>query len=82
LVLKAFEQGGIFIVPHLLWHGTSVFLVSSEGPSHSITSYDKQRDVEDLFCPDPVDLILNYYHNSHILQELETNNDSDSWGFE
>jgi hypothetical protein len=26
---KAFEQGGIFIVPHLLWHGTSVFPVSS-----------------------------------------------------
>jgi hypothetical protein len=25
--LKAFEQGGIFIVPHLLWHGTSVFPV-------------------------------------------------------
>jgi hypothetical protein len=28
--LRAFEQGGIFIVPHLLWHGTSVFPVSSE----------------------------------------------------
>jgi hypothetical protein len=27
--LGAFEQGGIFIVPHLLWHGTSVFPVSS-----------------------------------------------------
>jgi hypothetical protein len=26
-VLKAFEQGGIFIVPHLLWQGTSVFPV-------------------------------------------------------
>jgi hypothetical protein len=24
-VLRAFDQGGIFIVPHLLWHGTSVF---------------------------------------------------------
>ena len=28
LALRAFEQGGIRIVPHLLWHGTSVFLVS------------------------------------------------------
>jgi hypothetical protein len=28
--LRAFEQGGIFIVPHLLWHGASVFPVSSE----------------------------------------------------
>jgi hypothetical protein len=32
--LRAFEQGGIFIVPHLLWHGTSVFPVSSEAPLH------------------------------------------------
>jgi hypothetical protein len=38
--LRAFEQGGIFIVPHLLWHGTSVFPVSSEGPPHSVASYD------------------------------------------
>jgi hypothetical protein len=29
--LRAFEQGGIFIMPHLLWHRTSVFPVSSEG---------------------------------------------------
>jgi hypothetical protein len=35
--LRAFEQGGIFIVPHLLWHGASVFPVSSEGPPHSDT---------------------------------------------
>jgi hypothetical protein len=27
--LKAFE-GGIFNVPHLLWHGTSIFPVSSD----------------------------------------------------
>jgi hypothetical protein len=30
--LRAFEQGGIFIVSHLLWHGAAVFRVSSEGP--------------------------------------------------
>jgi hypothetical protein len=47
--LRAFEQGGIFIVPHLLWHGSSVFLVSSEGPPPSVASYDTQGDVEDLF---------------------------------
>ena len=47
--LKAFEQGGIFIVPHLLWHGASVFPVSSEGPPHSVASYDTRGDVEDLF---------------------------------
>ena len=28
--LMAFEQGGTFIVPHLLWHEASVFVVSSE----------------------------------------------------
>jgi hypothetical protein len=29
--LRAFQQRGIFIIPHLLWHGTLVFPVSSEG---------------------------------------------------
>jgi hypothetical protein len=48
-VLRAFEQGGIFIVPHLLWHGTSVFLVSSEGPPNSFASYDTLCDVDELF---------------------------------
>jgi hypothetical protein len=38
--LRAFEQGGIFIVPHLLWHGTSVFPVSSDGLPHSVASFD------------------------------------------
>ena len=37
--LKVFEHGGIFLVSHLLWHGASVFPVSSEWPPHSITSY-------------------------------------------
>jgi hypothetical protein len=37
--LTAFKQGRIFIVPHLLWRGTSVFPVSSEGPPHSVASY-------------------------------------------
>jgi hypothetical protein len=34
--LKAFEQGGIFIV-------------SSEGPPHLVASYDTHEDVENLF---------------------------------
>jgi hypothetical protein len=46
--LRAFEQGGIFIVPHLLWHGASVFPVSSEGPPHLVAFYDTRGDVEDL----------------------------------
>jgi hypothetical protein len=46
---KGFEQCGIFIVPHLLWHRTSVFQVSSEGPPHSVASCDTREDVEELF---------------------------------
>jgi hypothetical protein len=38
-MLGAFEQGGIFLVPHLLRHEASVFLVSSEGPPHPVASY-------------------------------------------
>jgi hypothetical protein len=47
--LRAFEQGGNFIVPYLLWHGASVFQVSSEGPPHLVALYDTRGDVEDLF---------------------------------
>jgi hypothetical protein len=47
--LRAFEQGGIFIVPHLLWHGASVFPVSSEEPPNLVAFYDTQGGVEDLF---------------------------------
>jgi hypothetical protein len=49
--LRAFEQWGIFIVPHLLWQGTSVFPVSSKGPPNLVASYDTLGDVEDLFEP-------------------------------
>jgi hypothetical protein len=48
-VLRAFEQGGTFIVPHLLLYGTSVFQDSSEGPPHLVAFYDTRGDVEDLF---------------------------------
>jgi hypothetical protein len=47
--LRAFEQGGVFIVSHLLWHGTSVFPVSSERPPQSVAFYDTHGDAEDLF---------------------------------
>jgi hypothetical protein len=46
--------GGIFIVPHLLWHGTSVFLVSSEGPSHSVASFTTHEGMWRINCnPNP-----------------------------
>jgi hypothetical protein len=47
--LRAFEQEGIFIVPHLLLHGTSVFPVSSEGLPYAVAFYDTQGGVENLF---------------------------------
>jgi hypothetical protein len=49
LGVQSFEQEGVFIVPHLLRHGTSVFPVSSEGPPHSVAFYDTKGDVADLF---------------------------------
>jgi hypothetical protein len=51
--LRAFEQGGIFIVPHLLRHGTSVYTVSSERPaptSHSGIRTPDARIIRSL-CP-------------------------------
>jgi hypothetical protein len=47
--LRAFEQGGIFIVPHLQCHEASVFLVTSERPPHAVASYDTHGDVYELF---------------------------------
>jgi hypothetical protein len=47
--LRAFVQGGVFIVSHLLWHEASVFPVSSEGPPNLVASNDTRGDVEDLF---------------------------------
>jgi hypothetical protein len=49
--LRSIEEGGIFIVPHLLRHETSVFPVSSEGSPHSVASYDTREEVENLFSP-------------------------------
>jgi hypothetical protein len=47
--LRAYELGGIFIVSHLLWYGTSVFPVSSEDPQQSVAFYDTHGDAENLF---------------------------------
>jgi hypothetical protein len=50
LALRAFEQDGIFIVPHLQLHGTSVFRSHpKDRPMHLVASYDTRGDVEDLF---------------------------------
>jgi hypothetical protein len=49
--LRAFQQGGIFVVLHLLWHGTSVFTVSSEGPPHLVASSGGLLVPEGLYSP-------------------------------
>lgn len=56
-----FEQGRIFILGHLLWHGASVSVVSSKGSSHLVTSYDNHG-------------ILTTYSNqdSHLIWYIET----------
>jgi hypothetical protein len=43
LALRAFEQGGNFIMPHLL----CFFPVSSDEPPHSVASYNTQGVVEE-----------------------------------
>jgi hypothetical protein len=48
LALRAFEQGGIFIVPHLQGHWTLVFPVAPEGEHHPVAPYDIWGDVEDI----------------------------------
>jgi hypothetical protein len=54
--LRAFEQGGIFIVLHLLWQGTSVFTVSSKGPPHLVASSGGLLVPEGLYSP-----VANYF---------------------
>jgi hypothetical protein len=50
-------------MPHLLWHGTSVFPVSSEGPPHLVAFYDTRGDVEGMWRiysnPDPHGLSMS-----------------------
>jgi hypothetical protein len=51
--LRAFEQGRIFIVPHLLWQGASVFPVSSEGPPHLVACMTHKGVWRIYSSPDP-----------------------------
>ena len=36
-------------MPHLLWHGTSVYLVSFEGTPHSVASYNICKEVSRIY---------------------------------
>jgi hypothetical protein len=53
LAFRAFEQGGIFIVPYLLQHETSVYTISSKRPAptpHSAIQTPDARIIRSL-CP-------------------------------
>jgi hypothetical protein len=63
LTFMAFEQGGTFIVPHLLWHGTSVFLVSSEGPPQLVASFDTQGEVWRIYSDSDPHGFINTIYN-------------------
>jgi hypothetical protein len=51
LALRAFEQGGIFIVPHLLWQRALVFQFHPKDCPHRVAYYDTQGDAEDRLLP-------------------------------
>lgn len=46
-------QGEIFIVPHLLIHGASVFVVSSEEPPQVAASNNRQSGFRTYSIPNP-----------------------------
>ena len=54
IVPRAFEVGGIFTVQHLLWHGASVFAISSEGPHWFSPADDKKWVKSTYFDLDPL----------------------------
>jgi hypothetical protein len=56
--------GRVFIVPDLLWHGTSVFLVSySEGPPQLVASYDTRGDVWRIYSNSDLHGFINTIYN-------------------
>ena len=58
--LRAFEHGGIFIVPNQLWHETSVFPVSTEGPPQSVAFYSNPDPHGDI-CWNDSHMISLYF---------------------
>ena len=62
LASMASRQGGIFIVPHLLWHGASVFAAISGGPpspNYLVAFYDKHGVLGTYSAPDPPGIALD-----------------------
>ena len=63
--LEALKQGGNFIVSHLLWHGTSVYKVSSEGPP---SLFEGDEIIVRLYILEQV-LVLQVESSPHIKRE-------------
>ena len=45
----ALKEGGSFLEPHLMWQGTSVYAISSEGPPHFGRLLRQARGTENLY---------------------------------
>ena len=57
LLATCLKQGGLFIVPHLLWHGAIVNTISSKGKLRIVTSYNKPEVLRTHFNLDPHKII-------------------------
>ena len=49
ILYKAFKDGGIFIVPHLLCHGASVFVASLKNCPYFVSFLRQASGAENLF---------------------------------
>jgi hypothetical protein len=66
-------------MPHLLWHGTSVSPVSSEGPPHSVDSYDTHGMRRIYFNLDPHGVGLPINRMFQYTRQSRTTAKSDYW---
>jgi hypothetical protein len=81
---QGLSAGGIFIVPHLMWHRTSVFLVSSEGPPHLVSSYNTRGMWRIYSKPDPhggpwVVVDNTWYSDICLLMVVDNSLHTDIW---
>ena len=62
---SAFKQGGIFIVPHLLWHEASVFVVSSRRLPHVVALYENKGVMKTNYSNTDANKICKIYWRSN-----------------
>ena len=62
---SAFKQGGIFIVPHLLWHEASVFVVSSRRLPHVVALYENKGVLKTYYSNTDPNKICKIYWRSN-----------------